>query len=112
MQSKNELHIVGICGSLRRYSYNHGLLRAFEQQLPDHIKFTLAEISEIPLFNEAREQPYPKSVLTLKELLDSADALVISSPEYNLSYTAVLKNALEWISRPSLQTNIVGKTVA
>lgn len=109
---KSELHIVGICGSLRKYSYNLGLLRAFEQQLPDNIKFTLADISEIPFFNEDKEQPYPEPVLKLKELLDSADALVISSPEYNLSYTGVLKNAIEWLSRPSLQTRLAGKPVA
>jgi chromate reductase len=109
---KPDLHVVGICGSLRKHSYNLGLLRAFEQELPDNIKFTLADISEIPFFNEDREQPYPETVLKLKEILDSADALVISSPEYNMSYTAVLKNALEWISRRSLQTKLAGKPVA
>ncbi|WCK54026.1 NAD(P)H-dependent oxidoreductase [Aneurinibacillus sp. Ricciae_BoGa-3] len=113
MQSlRSELHIVGICGSLRKHSHNLGLLRAFEQELPDNIKFTLADISEIPFFNEDREQPYPEAVLKLKETLDSADALVISSPEYNLSYTGVLKNALEWVSRRSLQTKLAGKPVA
>ncbi|WP_082129737.1 NADPH-dependent FMN reductase [Aneurinibacillus tyrosinisolvens] len=113
MQSlKSEFHIVGICGSLRKSSCNLGLLRAFEQELPDNIKFTLGDISEIPFFNEDREQPYPATVLKLKELLDSADALVISSPEYNLSYTAVLKNAIEWLSRRSLQTELAGKPVA
>ncbi|GAA3333318.1 hypothetical protein GCM10020331_096890 [Ectobacillus funiculus] len=45
---KSELHIVGICGSLRKESFNRGLLRAFEQQLPDKIKFTEADISELP----------------------------------------------------------------
>jgi chromate reductase len=109
---KPELHIVGICGSLRKHSYNLGLLRAFEQELPDNIKFTLADISEIPFFNEDREQPYPETVLKLKEILVSADAFVISSPEYNMSYTALLKNAIEWISRPSLQTKLAGKPVA
>ena len=110
--SKPDLHIVGLCGSLRKHSYNLGLLRAFEQQLPDHARFTLADISEIPFFNEDREHPYPQPVLQLKGLLDSADALIISSPEYNMSYTGVLKNALEWISRPSLQTRLAGKPVA
>ncbi|MDB5052155.1 MAG: NADPH-dependent oxidoreductase, partial [Bacilli bacterium] len=66
---KPELHIVGMCGSLRKHSYNLGLLRAFEQELPDNIKFTLADISEIPFFNEDREQPYPETVLKLKEIL-------------------------------------------
>lgn len=109
---KSELHIVGICGSLRKYSYNRGLLRAFEQQLPDKIKFTEANISELPFYSEEREQNLPETVLQLKELVESADALIISAPEYNLSYPAVLKNALEWLSRRSLQTPLAGKTVA
>lgn len=111
-QSTPSLHIVGICGSLRKYSYNRGLLRAFAQELPANMKFTLADISEIPFFNADHEQPYPAPVVKLKELLNTADALVISSPEYNLSYTAVLKNALEWVSRRSLQSNLAGKPVA
>lgn len=106
------MHIVGICGSLRKHSQNRGLLRAFAQELPDHIKFTLADISKIPFFNEDQEQPYPEAVVNLKEILDSADAVVISAPEYNLSYPGVLKNALEWVSRRSLQTKLAGKPVA
>lgn len=111
-KAQSKLHIVGICGSLRKYSCNLGLLRAFEQVLPEHVDFTIADISEIPFFNQDQEQPYPASVIKVKELLDSADAVVISSPEYNLSYTGVLKNALEWLSRRSLQTKLAGKPVA
>jgi chromate reductase len=109
---KSELHIVGICGSLRKNSFNRGLLRAFEQQLPDKIKFTEADISELPFFSEEREHNLPETVLKLKELVESADAIIVSTPEYNLSYTAVLKNSLEWLSRSSLQRPLAGKTVA
>ncbi|MEB3102236.1 NADPH-dependent FMN reductase [Ferviditalea candida] len=111
-REKSALHIVGLCGSLRKFSFNRGLLLAFEEKLPEDVKFTLADISEIPFFNEDREQPYPEPVVKLKELLDSADALVVSTPEYNLSYTAVLKNAIEWISRRSLGARLAGKPVA
>lgn len=112
MSSTNStFHVVGICGSLRKNSFNRGLLRAFEEVLPETVKFTMADISEIPFFNEDHEQPYPTSVVKLKELLDSADAYVISSPEYNMSYTGALKNALEWVSRRSLGTNLAGKPV-
>jgi chromate reductase len=112
MQSEKELHIVGICGSLRKYSYNRGLLRAFEQQLPENITFTEADISEIPFYNEDKEQPFPEAVLKLKAVIETADAVIISCPEYNLSYTGVLKNTLEWLSRRSLQTPLAGKPVA
>jgi chromate reductase len=107
-----KIHIVGISGSLRSKSYNRLLLQAFDQQLPENVKFTIADISELPFFNEDKELPFPQSVLKLKVLIDAADALVISSPEYNLSYTAVLKNALEWLSRRSLQAKLAGKPVA
>jgi chromate reductase len=76
------------------------------------VEFTLADLSQIPLFNQDLEDPYPAAVVQLKELLSRADAVVIASPEYNLSYTAVLKNALEWVSRRNLQTNLAGKPVA
>ncbi|MBP1930703.1 NADPH-dependent FMN reductase [Ammoniphilus resinae] len=108
----SKIHIVGICGSLRKNSQNRGLLRAFEQELPDHVKFTLADLSEIPFFNQDQENPYPDAVLKLKELVNSADALIISTPEYNLSYPGFLKNALEWLSRRTLQAKLAGKPVA
>ncbi|WP_338452684.1 NAD(P)H-dependent oxidoreductase [Niallia oryzisoli] len=109
---KPELHIVGICGSLRKHSFNRGLLRALEQQLPDKLKFTVADLSDLPFYSEEREQNLPETVVKLKELVESADAIVVSSPEYNMSYTAVLKNALEWLSRGSLQRPLAGKPVA
>lgn len=110
--SKPILHIVGICGSLRKYSFNRGLLRAFAEDLPNHLKYTEADISKLPFFSEENEQNLPEAVLKLKTLVESADAVIISTPEYNLSYTAVLKNALEWLSRRSLQTPLAGKPVA
>lgn len=109
---KPELHIVGICGSLRKHSFNRGLLRAFEQKLPGNVKFTIANLSNLPFYSEEREQNLPETVLKLKELVESADAIVVSSPEYNMSYTAVLKNALEWLSRGSIQRPLAGKPVA
>lgn len=109
---KTEFHIVGICGSLRKNSFNRGLLQAFEQQLPVHIKYTEADISELPFFSEERERNLPDSVLVLKALVESADAFIISTPEYNLSYTAVLKNALEWLSRGSLNRPLAGRPVS
>lgn len=109
---KSDVHIVGICGSLRKYSYNRGLLQEFKKQLPSNIKYTEADISELPFFTEEREQSLTETVVKLKQLIESADAIIISTPEYNMSYTAVLKNALEWLSRRTLQTPLAGKPVA
>jgi len=110
--SNTKLHIIGFCGSLRRNSYNRGLLRSAERQLPENAQFTLANISVLPFFNEDLENSLPESVVKLRELAKSADAVVISTPEYNLSISSVLKNALEWLSRQSLGRPIAGKPVA
>lgn len=109
--SRRSINILGICGSLRKKSYNHALLRAFAEELPQHTAFSLADLSSIPLFNADSEEPYPSAVHKLKEQINQADAVVISSPEYNLSYTAVLKNALEWLSRRPLGAQLAGKPV-
>ncbi len=106
------LRIVGLCGSLRKTSRNRGLLRALQAQFPSDVVFTIADLSDVPLYNPDGEQPYPESVLALKDLVSQADGLVISSPEYNLSYPAVLKNALEWLSRRALGAQLAGKPTA
>lgn len=106
------IRIVGLCGSLRRESYNRKLLHYLGKQFPQNVSFTLAEIGHLPFYSADRENPFPESVLELTELLRSADAVVISSPEYNMSYTGVLKNALEWVSRPSLGKPLEGKPAA
>lgn len=111
-KGKSHWHIAGICGSLREHSTNMGLLRSFAEQLPENVTFTFVDISEFPFFNADKEQPFPETVVRAKEILDSADAVIISSPEYNLSYTGVLKNALEWLSRRSLGAKLAGKPVA
>lgn len=106
------LHIVGLCGSLRKHSCNRGLLNALKDQFSSEVIFTIADLSGIPLYNPDNELPYPDSVLALRSLVNQADGFVISSPEYNLSYTAVLKNALEWLSRRALEAQLAGKPVA
>ncbi|MCF8565480.1 NAD(P)H-dependent oxidoreductase [Alicyclobacillus tolerans] len=108
----SRVHIVGLCGSLRKHSCNRGLLNALKDQFSSEVVFTIADLSEIPLYNPDNELPYPDSVLALASMVNQADGLVISSPEYNLSYTAVLKNTLEWLSRRSLGAHLAGKPTA
>jgi chromate reductase, NAD(P)H dehydrogenase (quinone) len=95
------LHVLGIAGSLRAGSYNRMLLRAASSLLPDDMTLEFAEIAAIPLYNADLEaQALPESVQTLKERIRAADALLIATPEYNYSIPGVLKNALDWASRP------------
>lgn len=104
--------IVGICGSLRKDSYNLALLKKAVTFLPENYEFTLADISNIPLYNQDLEENVPASVQDLTDKIKSADALIISTPEYNHSVPGVLKNAIDWLSRPVVDSPIHSKRTA
>ncbi len=92
--------IIGFTGSLRHNSYNKAALRAAIELLPDNASLEIVDIAEIPFFNEDLEiEGTPQSVVDFKKKLAAADAIVISTPEYNYSIPPVLKNALDWASR-------------
>jgi chromate reductase, NAD(P)H dehydrogenase (quinone) len=98
------LKILGICGSLRRGSYNMGALRAAGELLPEGMSMTIAEIGDIPLFNQdVMDAGMPAPVQRFRGQVVEADGILIASPEYNFSVTAALKNAIDWASRPPNQ---------
>ncbi len=95
--------IIGISGSLRRLSFNSGLLRAAAQFMPGGATLEIAEIGAFPLYNgdvEAKEG-IPPAVAVLKDRIAEADGVLLASPEYNNSIPGVLKNAIDWLSRPA-----------
>jgi NAD(P)H-dependent FMN reductase len=94
--------IVGIAGSLRKSSYNRALLRAAAALAPDGLEVQIASIEGIPLYDGDREQQtgVPDEVAALKEAMVAADGLLLVTPEYNNSLPGVLKNAVDWLSRP------------
>lgn len=104
------LHFLGISGSLRRQSRNTGLLRCAMQSLPEGVSMEIADIAELPFYNEDIEKP--ASVARLIEQTTAADALVLVCPEYNYSLAPALKNALDWVSREPRNAPFAGKTVA
>ncbi len=107
------LHILGIAGSLRRQSVNKGLLRAAQTVLPDGMRLEVFDLSPIPLFNEdILAAGVPDGVRDLKRRVAEADALLIAIPEYNYSIPGVLKNAIDWVSRPIKESPLNGKPVA
>ncbi|MEI8230045.1 MAG: NAD(P)H-dependent oxidoreductase [Candidatus Peregrinibacteria bacterium] len=106
------LNIVGISGSLRKGSFNTALLHAAQDLVPEGAALTILEIGDLPLFNQDLEANPPASVLKLKEMVKAADALLLVTPEYNYSVSGVLKNALDWISRPYGQNSADSKPVA
>jgi chromate reductase len=96
--------LLGISGSLRKGSFNTALLRAAQDLAADGVTVEFADIADIPVYNEdVREQGYPPPVQTLREQIRNADAVLIATPEYNYSIPGVLKNAIDWASRPPEQ---------
>ena len=95
--------IIGIAGSLRRSSYNLMLLRAAAAAMPPEVSLEIESISEIPLYDADVEagQGIPAAVQHLKDRIAAADGVLIATPEYNNSMPGVLKNAIDWLSRPN-----------
>ncbi len=104
--------VLGICGSLRKGSYNMAALRTAIELKPPGMTIEIAEIGAIPLYNEdVRAQGFPPAVETLRRQIAAADALLFATPEYNYSMSGVLKNAIDWASRPPDQP-FAGKPAA
>ena len=109
------MRILGISGSLRRDSHNTALLRAAAELLPPGVEFELYEgLREIPPYDQDEDDAgqHDPAVVELKQAIEQADAVLISTPEYNHSIPGVLKNALDWVSRPVATTVLRGKPVA
>jgi chromate reductase len=94
--------IVGISGSLRKGSYNSILLRNAIEFAPASIQIEAASIEQVPLYNADHEQEsgMPQSVIELKARVAKADAVLLVTPEYNNGIPGVMKNAIDWMSRP------------
>jgi len=107
------MKVLGLSGSLRRDSHNTRLLRGAGELLAPEAELVLFErLAEIPPYNEDAEHELPEAVAELKAAIASADAVLIATPEYNASIPGVLKNALDWISRPFATTPLMGKPAA
>jgi chromate reductase len=104
MSERHTLRILGIAGSLRRGSFNAAALQAAQRLAPTGLTIEIADISGIPLYNEdVRAAGFPPSVEELRGRIKAADGLLIVTPEYNYSLPGVLKNAIDWASRPPEQ---------
>ncbi len=99
--SETPLRILGIPGSLRAASYNRALLCAAAEVLPPGVELDLFTLEDIPAYNDdVQSQGDPEAVAVLKQRLAGVDAVLIATPEYNYSIPGVLKNAIDWVSRP------------
>jgi len=100
INNRNPVHILGISGSLRKHSYNTKLLHVAEELMPEGMSSEIFDLSPIPLFNQDLESNPPEIVADFKTRIAAADGLLIATPEYNYSIPGVLKNAIDWASRP------------
>jgi len=103
--------ILAISGSLREGSYNSALIRACIAHAPEGMRIEQADIGSLPLFSEDEEAAFPEEVQRLKERIRAADGILVSTPEYNRSIPGVLKNAIDWTSRPYGDNAWAGKPV-
>jgi chromate reductase len=107
------MRVLGIAGSHRVGSYNAALLRAARELAPISMEIEEFDIRELPFYDgdvEADGDPTPVTVF--KEAIRDADALLIATPEYNRGVPGVLKNAIDWASRPALASPLTSKPVA
>jgi chromate reductase len=107
------MRVLGIAGSLRKASFNRALLRAAQELAPEDMEITVFDLAPIPPYNEdVEKQGDPPPVAALKEAIRAADALLVVSPEYNYGIPGVLKNAIDWASRPPGKSPLNGKPAA
>lgn len=101
MADAGTLNVLGLCGSLRKGSYNRMALNAAIELAPDGMRIDTFDIAPIPVYDEdLRAKGFPPAVQSLRERIAAADALLFVTPEYNYSVPGVLKNAIDWASRP------------
>ena len=107
-----QIRVLGFAGSLRQGSYNRALLQAALEVLPNGAKLNVFELDGIPPFSDDLVSTAPEKVKGFKREIKAADALLIVTPEYNYSVPGVLKNAIDWASRPPEDNAFEGKPVA
>ncbi|MGX8680571.1 MAG: NADPH-dependent FMN reductase, partial [bacterium] len=111
-------NILFIIGSMRKESFNRQLAQEVEQMLASDFKVTYLDYRDVPLINQDEEFPTPEAVEKVRQSIREADGLWIFTPEYNDSYPGLLKNLIDWMSRPYRPqayadgTAIMGKKVA
>ncbi len=109
----DEIRVVAIAGSLRQASYNRGLLRAAVGVTPTGMVMEIFDLAAIPMYNQDVEDAgEPLPVVAFKRAIREADALLVATPEYNHGVPGVLKNAIDWASRPRATSPLKDRPVA
>ena len=112
MDNNGKIKVLAFAGSLRKDSFNKALVNTAKQYAPDGIEVEVIDLKGIPLYDQDEERNMPPSVVAFKGKIKEADAILIATPEYNRSIPGVLKNAIDWASRPYGQNSFDDKPVA
>ncbi|MBB6018578.1 NADPH-dependent FMN reductase [Deinococcus radiopugnans] len=113
MTQPTPLKVLGVAGSLRRASYNRALLAAAQKLCPDGVTLDVFDLAPLPLYDQDLDtDAAPHAVQAFRDALWAADAMLIATPEYNHGIPGVLKNALDWASRPPQHQPLKGLPVA
>jgi len=105
--------VVGVAGSLRRASYNRTLLEAARPLAPDGMEIQAHPLADVPLYDADEDRDdKPDGVLRLKRAIDGSDGVLLVTPEYNYGLPGVMKNAIDWASRPAYESPLRDKPVA
>ncbi|MCL5017691.1 MAG: NAD(P)H-dependent oxidoreductase [Candidatus Parvarchaeota archaeon] len=107
-----KIKIVGFAGSLRKESFNKAILTTIKEITPESVDFEILDLKGIPLYDQDSEAEMPEAVKEFKRKIKEADAVIIATPEYNRSIPGVLKNAIDWASRPYGSNSFDDKAVA
>ncbi|HLN45058.1 MAG TPA: NAD(P)H-dependent oxidoreductase [Candidatus Sulfotelmatobacter sp.] len=107
-----KLKFLGLIGSLRKDSYNKALMKTSFELLPDNVTLEIFDLADFPLFNQDLMQNPPTIIREFKAKIRGSDAILIASPEYNYSIPGMLKNAIDWASRPPTDNAWDGKPAA
>jgi len=112
MKDMNVIKLAAISGSLRAASANTAVLRTLQDLMPADVQMDLLPLDDVPLYNQDLDGPQPlPEVARLRAAIEAADGLVICTPEYNGGVPGVLKNALDWASRPAVASPLKHKPV-
>ncbi len=110
--AEGEIRIVGFAGSLREQSYNRALLRAAKELAPPEMAIEIFDLREVPLYNgDVEAAGDPPAVAALRTAIRAADGVLMVTPEYNHGVPAVMKNAVDWCSRPPQNAVLAKKPV-
>ena len=112
MGDEGIFRLLALPGSVRRASVSKAILRTLRDTAPAHVAIEIFELDDIPIYNQDFDHDPPAPVRALREAIKAADGLIVLSPEYNHGMSGVIKNAIDWVSRPCYASILSNKAVA